>query len=148
MNETIPKTEIELEKWMKDNCYNFNNYSINGNAIWEGYGIDKIGGIFYWYYTERGEKRTLEIFKTESELIEYAYNQVKSDKWTKTHCVGFVFDKNESESLAKILKEMNIEYFQDLIPYHGPNKPAFRTFVLGCDYKKIEYLKDRYFNET
>ena len=31
MKEKIPETEIELENWMKENCYNFNSYSINGN---------------------------------------------------------------------------------------------------------------------
>ena len=29
----IPKTEKELEEWMKANCANFDSYSINGNAI-------------------------------------------------------------------------------------------------------------------
>ena len=55
-NGNIPKTEKELEEWMKANCANFNSYSINGNAIYEGFGIEIIGGTFIWYYTERGQK--------------------------------------------------------------------------------------------
>ena len=38
-NGNIPKTEKELEEWMKANCANFNSYSINGNVIYEGFGI-------------------------------------------------------------------------------------------------------------
>jgi hypothetical protein len=50
------KTEIELENWMKENCFNFNRYSINGSSIYEGFGIDKSVGLYTWYYTERGQK--------------------------------------------------------------------------------------------
>lgn len=146
MKEKIPETEIELENWMKENCYNFNSYSINGNFIWEGYGIDKTGPLFFWYYIERGQKNTLEIFKTEKELIEFAYKKIKEDKWAKTHCIGFEFDKIKSENLAKILTKLNVEFIQDEIPYYV-EKPAYRTFILGCDIKKTEYLKEEYFNE-
>ena len=146
MKEKNPETEIELENWMKENCYNFNSYSINGNFIWEGFGIDKNGYLFSWYYTERGQKDTREIFRTEKEIIEFAFEQIKSDKWAKSHCIGFNFDKNKSDELAEILKKMNIEYFQDKIPYYA-SKPAFRTFVLGCDIKKTEHLKIQFYNE-
>ncbi|MFC4687744.1 hypothetical protein ACFO4P_12440 [Epilithonimonas pallida] len=141
----IPQTEIELENWMKNNCYNFNSYSINGNFIWEGFGIEKDGSLFHWYYTERGEKNILETFRTEQEIIEFVYNQLKTDKWAKTHCIGFGFDKNEVEQLVKILNEMNVEYFQDQIPYYT-DKSTYRTFVLGCDILKVENLKTKYYN--
>src|SRR5690606_11984662 len=51
-----PKTEVELENWMKLNCYNFDSYSINGNFIYEGFGIEKNGSLYVWYYTEKGNK--------------------------------------------------------------------------------------------
>ena len=76
----LPKTEIELENWMSENCFNFNSYSINGNSIYEGFGIDKSGELYIWYYTERGQKNNLKYFKTENEIIVYAFNQIKSDK--------------------------------------------------------------------
>ena len=59
----IPQTEIELENWMKLNCYNFDSYSINGNFIYEGFGIEKNGSLYVWYYTEKGNKNNLEIFR-------------------------------------------------------------------------------------
>jgi hypothetical protein len=77
----IPKTEIELENWMKANCFNFNYYSINGNIINEGCGIEKSGELYIWYHTERGQKDNLKYFISESEIVEYAFNEIKSDKW-------------------------------------------------------------------
>ena len=45
-SETEIKTVTELEKWLKENCYPMNSYSINGNAIYEGYGLENNGGLF------------------------------------------------------------------------------------------------------
>jgi hypothetical protein len=145
--EYIPKTEIELEKWMKDNFFNFNGYSINGNPIHEGFGIDKSGGLYIWYYTERGEKNNLNYFKSEEEIIQHAFNQIKADKWAKTHCVGFTSNKQDSVELANILTDLQVEYFQDEIPYYGIKKPIYRTFVIGRDILKTEHLKEKYFLE-
>ncbi|MGJ8684867.1 MAG: hypothetical protein ACSHWW_09590 [Nonlabens sp.] len=69
----------ELAKWMKANNYAFDNYSINGNFIHEGYGIEKNGELFQWYYTERGEKQTLEYFRTEFEAVQYALSKIIGD---------------------------------------------------------------------
>jgi len=57
MTENIPKTQKELEDWMKKNYCNFKNYSINGNPISEGFGISIDEGLFVWYYTERGNTK-------------------------------------------------------------------------------------------
>lgn len=143
-NDTIPKTEKELELWMKKNNYNFLSYSINGSPIYEGFGIDKFPGQFIWYYTERGIKKQDKCFQTERELIEYAYSQIIADKWAKTHCIGFTGNINEKQELEKILKEANIEFIQDQIPYHGIERPAYRTFVLGNDVNNTKHLKEKY----
>lgn len=146
-NSYIPKTQSELENWMKENCYNFNSYSINGNAIFEGYGIDNIDGLFIWYYTERGQKNNLKYFKTESETIEYAFNQIKSDEWANKHCIGFTEIKEEKYNLENILTEMNVGFVQDEIPYYGLQRPIYRTFVFGCDINRAQHLKDKYHRE-
>lgn len=142
-----PKTEQDLAKWMKENCFNFNSYSINGNAIYEGYGIDKVAGQFIWYYTEKGQKEKIKVFDTEEELIEYAYNKIQSDKWAKTHCIGFTTDKNKTSELTKKLEGLKIEFMQDEIPYYGLERPVYRTFVFGCDYHKVANLKKEYYDE-
>ncbi|MBX3256149.1 MAG: hypothetical protein KF862_18575 [Chitinophagaceae bacterium] len=146
-SDYLPKTEIELENWMKENCFNFNSYSINGNSIYEGFGIDKSGGLFIWYYTERGQKDSLKYFKSESEIVEYAFNQIKSDKWAKTHCVGFSADLNKITELKCELEKTNTAFFEDKIPYYGIDRPVYRVFVSGCDIKRTEYLKEKYWTE-
>ncbi|NDW19889.1 hypothetical protein D0T53_13400 [Dysgonomonas sp. 216] len=143
----IPKTEQELENWMKRNCFNFNNYSINGNLINEGFGIDKVKGLFIWFYTERGQKSELKSFHTEQEVIKYAYEQIKTDKWAKTHCIGFTSNKSKAEKLCSILNNMKIQYIEDIIPYYGIQYPVYRIFVLGCDIKKTQFLRKEYWTE-
>lgn len=141
----IPKTELELEAWMKANCFNFQSYSINGNAIFEGYGIDRFGSLFIWYYTERGERNTLKYFQTEEEIVEYVFTELQNDKWAKAHCIGFTTNKNEAVELSEKLNSLTIDFFQDEIPYYGLNNPVFRTFVLGCDWKRVNDLKQKYY---
>lgn len=146
-SNNLPKTEIELENWMSENCFNFNSYSINGNSIYEGFGIDKSGGLYIWYYTERGQKDTLKYFQSEVEIVGYAFNQIKSDKWAKTHCIGFSEDVDKITDLKSELQKMRIEFFEDKIPYYGLERPVYRVFVLGCDIQKTEHLKEKYWTE-
>lgn len=143
----IPDTIVKLESWMKENCYHFNNYSINGNSIHEGLGIDQFGGLYIWYYTERGKRENLKYFQTEKEIVEFAFSKIKSDKWAKSHCIGFTTDMVESKELANILKELDIVFFQDEIPYYGNYRLVYRTFVIGCDINTVSYLKNKYNKE-
>lgn len=141
-----PKTRYELEKWMTENCYGFQDYSINGNSIYEGFGIEQVNGIFNWFFTERGQKNIKKVFNNEQDIIEFAFNHIKSNKWAKSHCIGFEFDKSKIETLKVKLEALNIEYFEDKIPYYGPQKPAYRIFIFGCDIKRTEQLKNEYYN--
>lgn len=143
----LPTTIIALEQWMKDHCYNFNGYSVNGNPIYEGFGIEKSDGHFTWYYTERGKKDPLESFKTEAEIVAHAFHQITSDRWAKTHCIGFSADIRKIADLKDTLDRMNIGYFEDKIPYYGIEKPVYRIFVLGCDILKTAHLKKNYWTE-
>lgn len=148
MNGTdFPKTVTELEHWMKEHCYNFESYSINGNSIYEGFGIEKSGNIFVWYYTERGQQQNLEYFGSETEIVQYAYNVIKNDQWARAHLIGFSNDLSKIVQLKKELDAINIQYIYDEIPYYGNGKPAYRVFVLGCDIKKAIHLKKNYFNK-
>jgi hypothetical protein len=141
----VPKTEVELEAWMKKNCFNFTSYSINGNGIFEGFGIEKFGSLYIWYYTERGKKETLKYFQTEQEIVEYAYIQLINDKWARSHCIGFTTSNAEAIELRQKLHQLNINFFYDEIPYYGLNNPVLRTFVLGCDCNRVTDLKKKFY---
>lgn len=145
MNESYkPVTIEELENWMRERCFNFNSYSINGNFICEGLGIEKEGQLFSWYFTERGKKEVLKYFGTEHEIVAYAFDQLRSDTWARTHCIGFTANKKKADELCMLLKDLNIEYIEDSIPYYGPERPVYRIFVLGCSIRQTEHLKEKY----
>ncbi|WP_111710232.1 hypothetical protein [Lutibacter citreus] len=139
-NETEIETELELEKWLKDNCYPMKSYSINGNFIYEGCGIENNGGLYLWYYTERGEKTTLEYFATEKDAVQYALKQIKSDKHSNRNFIGMYKENEEVERIILELKKREVEYWTDKIPYGGINDWKTRIFVIGCGIKKVTDL--------
>ncbi len=142
----FPTTEKELRQWMIQECYNFNQYSIGGNIIDEGYGIDKLGLLYTWYYTERGNRENFKYFDSEEEIVEYAFDRIKNDKWAKTHCVGFTTNQEESNTLKTELTKRRVEYMEDRIPYYGEHNPVYRVFVFGCNYLKTEDLKIKHYH--
>lgn len=102
--------------------------------------------MFIWYYTERGQQQNLKYFGSETEIVQYAYNEIKSDQWARTHLIGFCSDLSKILQLKKELDNLNIQYIYDEIPYYGNDKLAYRVFVLGCDIKKAVHLKKSYFD--
>ncbi len=138
-----PETEIDLIKWMEDNCYNFNSYSINGNFIYEGYGIEKNGNLYSWYYTERGQRENLKYFSTEKEAVNFAFEQIKTDLSAKSHCIAILKSDSELNRLTSELDKREVKYSIDKIPYGGLNDMRSRIFVIGCDIRKVEDLKQK-----
>ncbi|MFA9214536.1 MAG: hypothetical protein ACEQSR_11925 [Candidatus Methylacidiphilales bacterium] len=133
----------ELDSWMTQNCYN-NKYAIGNRNIDEGLGLDTYGSLYIWYYTERGERQTLNYFRTEKEAVEFAFEEITSDKFAKSHLVGFINDLKTLFELETELQNRKIEFWKDEIPYYGINKPTTRIFVLGCDIKKVLDLQIKY----
>lgn len=138
-----PETEIALKKWMEDHCYHFNSYSISGNFISEGFGIDQNGSLYSWYYTERGKRETLHYFSTEKEAVTFAFEQIKSDRNAKSHCIALLKSDQELNDLTAELDQREVSYWMDQIPYGGLNDRRSRVFILGCDIKKVEDLKQK-----
>ncbi len=136
-----PETEIELVKWMEDNCYHFDGYSINGNFIYEGFGIEKNGNLYSWYFTERGNRENLKYFSTEKEAVNFAFEQIKTDQTAKTHCIAILKNEDELKSLTSELEKRGVKHRFDKIPYGGKNDIRIRVFVIGCDIKKVQDLK-------
>jgi hypothetical protein len=139
-NETEIETELELEQWLKGNCYPMNSYSINGNFIYEGCGIENNGGLYQWCYTERGEKTTLECFATEKDAVKYALKQIKADEHANRNGIGIFKEKEEVERIISELNKREVEYWTDRIPYGGINDWRTRIFVIGCGIKKVADL--------
>ncbi|MDG1572482.1 hypothetical protein OZ410_09155 [Robiginitalea sp. M366] len=77
------KTIPDLEKWLKDHGYALDHYSINGKVIHEGYGLEQNGNLWQWYYTERGERQTLQHFISEKDAVRFALQVITADPLAK-----------------------------------------------------------------
>lgn len=134
------ETIIELEKWLKENCYPMNSYSINGNTIYEGFGLENNGELYQWFYTERGYKQILEYFSTEKDAVQYALKTIKSNEHANRNYIGMYKSDQEVERIISELKKRGIEYWTDKIPYGGINDWQTRIFVIGCGIKNAQDL--------
>src|SRR5690606_1502530 len=113
-NETEIQTEIELEQWLKDNCYPMTNYSINGNSIFEGFILEnnsRFSPYFEWIYTERGEKRSLAEFYNEKEAVQFALKKIQADEHSNRNFIGMYEDRSEEERILAELKNRGIKYW-------------------------------------
>ncbi|MEM1339672.1 MAG: hypothetical protein AAGF96_18070 [Bacteroidota bacterium] len=137
------RTVVELERWLKDNCYVMDRYSINGNAIFEGYGLENNGGLFQWFYTERGNKETLEHFATEKDAVQFALKKIRADEYANRNYIGMYTSDSEVGQLLSELKKRGIAYWTDKIPFGGVDDVRTRIFVIGCDIKKATDLKQQ-----
>lgn len=132
VNEPEINTVLELELWLKENCYSKHNYSINGNSIIEGCGLENIGGLYQWYYTERGNKSILKYFNTEKEAVQHAFEEIKANNHANRHYIGMYSSEQKVEKILGELKRRKIEFWTDKIPYGGLKDLRTRIFVIGC----------------
>ncbi len=149
IQKKLPEIETisQLVQWMKDNCYNFESYSINGNHIWEGFIIDRHNSTFRWQYTERGEIKTLDVFTFESDIVKHALKAILSDKYANVHFVAMletIPQERTIRSLTNELEKREVQFFTDKIPYNGRTDSHTRIYVVGCDVLKVKDLQERY----
>jgi len=146
--EYLPQTIKELVQWMKERCYNFDSYSIGGNSIYEGFGLEETLDGYVWYYTERGQRTSVAFFATEQEAVVHAHQQIAADKWAAAHYVGLTAKQAEARELAEELRTLGIDFWQDEIAsFYARQQPAYRTFVAGCDINRAAFLKRRYYHK-
>ena len=116
-------------------------YGIDNYIIEEGYGIEKWGEIFVWYYIERGNKENLKYFQTEMEIVEFAFDIISNDKFAKSHFLTSFDDFTLINELKEDLSNRKINFWTDEIPYLGRNNKLTRFFIVGCDIQKIKDIK-------
>ena len=137
--ESEIQTVTDLEQWLKDNCYSMNSYSINGNAIDQGYILENIQGIYEWNYTERGEKQKLQYFSDEKAAVQYALKKIKANKHANRNFIGMYKSDQKVEQILAELRKRGVEFWTDKIHYKY-NDWRRRIFVIGCDIKKVTDL--------
>lgn len=136
-------TVNQLDEWMTQNCYS-DTYAIGNRIIHEGYGLDKTGNQYVWYYTERGERQNIDFFQTEQEAVDFAFKTITADKFANRHLVGFINDKVLETELLAELDKRNVAFWKDDIPYVGLTDRRTRVFVFGCDIERVLDLQTKY----
>lgn len=139
------KSIEELEKYLEDECYSFVEINIGKHHAHEGIVIEKNGDAYEFGYSERGNKRILMSFSSEQELVEYALEKLQADKWNKAHLVAWVWSEAEIQQAEEELKNYNISFVRNDVPNYLQGKNAYRIFVFGKDYLKLEEFTKRYY---
>ena len=138
-----PSTIQELDSWMSERCFP-DSYAIGNRIVHEGYGLYRDGNQFVWFYTERGVRKNLHYFQSESEAITYAFAAITSDITANRHMVGFVDGEEEEKALLTELDARAIPFWKDEIPFGGLHDKRSRIFVFGCDICRVSDLREKY----
>ena len=131
----------ELERWLEDNYYNFNEISIGKHHAPEGYIIEVDNSRYLCCYSERGNKQIVKSFNSEKELVDYAYQLFKGNEWSRAHLLAISFDIEKIKNIEKALYSLGVEYERNDSPNHRNGNTAYRIFVFGKDIKKAEHMK-------
>ncbi|UZP02549.1 hypothetical protein JW813_12575 [Clostridium botulinum] len=138
------KTISELEMWLEDNYYSFDNITIGKHRAYEGNVIEFTEGKYCFNYSERGNKIVKESFDTEKELVDYSLAYLEKNKWNKAHIIAYTIDACEINELQQLLNRMKIDYERNDIPNYRNGIRVYRIFVFGTVFKKVEHLKSKY----
>lgn len=138
------KTIKELECYLEENGYSFQELSIGKHRAYQGYIIEKEKGCYNFSCSERGRKTVLKSFDKEEELVEYALDAINKSDWAKAHLLACVYNENEILEIERILMDKNIEYRRNDIPNYRAGKRAYRLFVFGNDILKLKEIKRKY----
>ncbi|QWX84340.1 hypothetical protein H0I23_01410 [Cellulophaga sp. HaHaR_3_176] len=137
------RTINDLVNFMNDKCYQKFTLTSDGTELQlnNGFGLKCTKETFEIGYNERGNKQSIEKFKTETEAVVAFYKRIKSNKLLRRHCIGVLKSKESFTELTAILKSNHIRFEQDSILY-AENDTRYRVFVFGCDVKRIDDLKN------
>jgi hypothetical protein len=134
------ETLNELKRWMIENCCN-QSYSIGETNV-EGFHLWKSGELSIWSYTERGATENLKYFKTEKEAVSFVHIAIVSDKFSRTHFIGYLINDSEEDSITRMMESRGIEILKDKIP--TLNGIRTRFLLVGCGEDKIHDLKSKF----
>ena len=73
------KTIVDLENYFVVNHPDKDNFIIGnfGKYGFDGFGLDKQGSLYVWFYYEKNDKQNLKYFDSETKAVEFALNEIK-----------------------------------------------------------------------
>ena len=102
------KTIQELERYLEENCYNFDCITIGRHYAYEGLVVKSCALGYCLFSSERGHETLLKAFPTEEELVAFTLAKLDKDPWCKAHMVAFTLDKKQIQKAGFKLKLMEI----------------------------------------
>lgn len=138
------KTIQELEQYLEENCYSFQELTIGRHFAYEGLVVEHCALGYCIFSSERGKKRLLKAFQAEEELVNYTLSKLDKDPWSKAHMAAFTFDQKQIQKAESELKWMGIQYKRNDIPNFRQGQTAYRIFVFGRDILRLEQFKQQY----
>jgi hypothetical protein len=93
----IEMTLLELELELKRLKISKDSYSLNGGLPNECFCISQVNSIWKVYYSERGHKSQLKIFKSESEACIYFLNFITADRVVMRNLEPLVYLLQQSQ---------------------------------------------------
>ena len=134
----------ELEKYLEQECYSFNELSIGKHRACEGTVIQQRGFEYIFGYSEMGNLNVLKSFDNEKELVDYALSSLERNKWNKSHLVAWSWSIENITRAETELSKMGIYYERnDILNYSLKHRNAYRIFVFGKDILRLsEFMKE------
>ena len=123
------KTIQELEQYLEENCYNFDNITIGRHYAYEGLVVKSCALGYCLFSSERGRETLLKAFPTEEELVAYTLAKL---------------DRKQIQKAGFKLKLMGIRYKRNDILGYRSGQTAYRIFVYGRDILRLEGFKRQY----
>ena len=102
------KTIQELEQYLEENCYNFDNITIGRHYAYEGLVVKSCALGYCLFSSERGRETLLKALPTEEELVAYTLAKLDRNPWYKAHMVAFTLDQKQIKRAEFKLKLMGI----------------------------------------
>ena len=135
----------ELAAHLDQECYQPSIYCIGSGwrAYHDAYCIERIGGQFEVFYTERGQRgAVIHRGESESAACEAFLAALDRSQCSRAHCVGFFTSKSEADSLSERLVSAGIAVHRDEIPYSSKTGMRYRVFVFGRDKLRVQEIID------
>lgn len=127
-----PQRRAELAAWMRAQGANGLGYSIQGEAIAEGFILQPDANGFGWFFTERGQERLVEHFADEAAAVRFAFAQIAGDAWAFSHLLCLTPQKAVADRIEQQLLAEGLDAFRDVIPLRaGAESRYHRVFGFG-----------------
>ncbi len=135
----------ELSAHLQRECYQPSVYHVGSGwrSCEDTFCIEKIGGQFEVFYTERGQRgKAIHRGESESAACEAFLAALDRGRFSRAHCVGFFTAKSEADSLSERLVSAGISVHRDAIPYSSTTGMRYRVFVFGRDKLRAQEIID------